>query len=109
MAKEVMMRTEVPPTSMVHVVGPVTSTERAYAERKVARVQRFAPAPVLFTNIELRAETDPGLERPALAKATVDVNGHCVRAHADATTMFAAVDALAARLRRLLEDLHGRR
>lgn len=100
-----VVTTDVFPTVMVHVVGPVTSTERAYAEQKVAYVLRFAPVPVPFANLELRAETGPGWERPALAKATIGVNGHHMCAHADATTMFVTIDALVARLRRRLEDV----
>ena len=97
------MTTAAVPTMMIHTSGPITSAERAYAQRKIADAQRFASAPVRCTKVELRAETNPSWERPALAKATVDVNGLIVRAHADATTMFAAIDALEARLRRRLK------
>ena len=103
--RRLVVKSDVVPTIMVHVVGPVTSTERAYAEQKLAHVLRFAPAAVPIAHLELRFETDPGWKRPALAKATIDVNGHRVHTHADATSMFVAIDALSAHLRRRLEDL----
>lgn len=94
------------PTIVVRVAGPVTTTERTYAEQNVADALRVvAPALVPSASLELRAETDPGWNRPALAKATIDVNGRPVRVHADATTMFVAIDVLVARLQRRLEDL----
>ena len=61
-------------------------------------------APV--ADLELRVETGPGWERPALARATIDLNGRRIQVHANAATMFVAVDALAARLRRQLDDLY---
>jgi ribosome-associated translation inhibitor RaiA len=100
-----VVATDVIPTITAYLVGPLTSTERAYAEQKVAYVLRFAPVLAPVADLELRFETGPGWERPALAKVTVDVNGRRVRVYADAATMFVAVDALAARLHRRLEEL----
>jgi ribosome-associated translation inhibitor RaiA len=97
--------TDVTPTVTAYLVGPITSTERAYAEQKIAYVLRFASVLAPVADLELRYETDPGWERPALAKVTVDVNGRRVRVYADAATMFVAVDAIAARLHRRLEEL----
>jgi ribosome-associated translation inhibitor RaiA len=99
--------TDVVPTIMMHLVGPITSTERSYAEQKVSDVLRFASVVAPIAKLELRVETEPGWERPALAKVTIDVNGRPVRVHADAATMFVAVDALAVRLQRRLDELCG--
>jgi hypothetical protein len=56
----------------------------------------------------LIAYADPARERPALAKAELDIDGKIVRAHAEAETMAAAVDALQARLRHRLDRFRHR-
>lgn len=89
----------------VHTRGAVSRTERAYAQEKVAHLRRVAPGPVLFAKVDLTAEADPARERPAVAKAELDVNGRLVCARVAAGTMFAAVDLLEARLRQRLERL----
>jgi ribosome-associated translation inhibitor RaiA len=83
--------------------GDVGSDERAYAQRKVEHVGTLVQGPVLFARIELSLHADPARERPAFAKAELDVNGRMVRAHAAAATMFEAIDQLDARLRERLE------
>jgi ribosome-associated translation inhibitor RaiA len=100
---QLVTKTESVPTIMTHVVGPVTSAERMYAEHKVGHALREAPTAPL-ASLELRMETDPGWPRPSLAKVTVDRDGHCIRVHADAATMFVAVDTLVARLRDRLDS-----
>jgi len=93
------------PEVTVHTTGAVTSTERAYAARKVEHLLKVAPGPVLFAKVDLVAEADPARERPAIVKAEFDVNGRLVCAHVAAATMFAAVDLVEARLRQRLERL----
>jgi ribosome-associated translation inhibitor RaiA len=83
--------------------GDVSSAERAYARDKIASVRRFAPGVVLFARVDLTAHSDPARERPAFAKAELDIDGRLVRAHVAATTMFEAVDRLEARLRDRVE------
>jgi hypothetical protein len=58
---------------------------------------------VLFARIELTEHGDQARERPAFAKAELDVNGRVVRAHAAAGTMFEAIDLLESRLRGRVE------
>ena len=91
------------PEVTVHATGAVTSTERAYAARKVEHLLKVAPGPVLFAKVDLVAETDPARERPAIVKAEFDVNGRLVRAHMAAATMFEAIDLLESRLRQRLD------
>jgi ribosome-associated translation inhibitor RaiA len=92
----------------VEIKGRVTDDERAYAREKLAYVARLAPARVLSARLRLHHEPDPARERPAIAEATLDVNGRPIRAHVAAPTMREAIDLLEARLRRRLERLAER-
>lgn len=89
--------------------GDVTPDQRRYAEEKLTRLAKLAHRPVLFARLELRHEPDPALERPAVAKATLDLSGRFVRAHVAAPRMREAADRLEARLRRKLEVLEEHR
>ena len=71
-------------------------------------VARHAPQPVLHARMTLRVHAGPALERPAVAKASLDVGGRPVRAHVAAVYMLEAIDLLERRLRRNLEDLEER-
>ena len=88
---------------VVQARGEVSAAEREYARNKIARVRDVAPGPVLFVRVDLTAHADPARERPAFAKAELDVNGKLVRAHVAAATMFEAIDLLEGRLRERLE------
>jgi ribosome-associated translation inhibitor RaiA len=89
--------------------GDVTPDQRRYAEEKLTRLAKLAHWPVLFARLELRHEPDPALERPAVAKASLDLSGRIVRAHVAAPTTTEAVDRLEARLRRKMEVLEEHR
>jgi ribosome-associated translation inhibitor RaiA len=89
----------------VEIKGRVTDDERAYAREKLAYVARLAPARILSERLRLHHEPDPARARPAIAEATLDVNGRPIRAHVAAPTMREAIDLLEARLRRRLERL----
>jgi ribosomal subunit interface protein len=58
---------------------------------------------VLFAEVELTVEPNPAQERPAVAEATLDVNGRPVRAHVAGQEMFEAIDLLESRLARRLK------
>jgi ribosome-associated translation inhibitor RaiA len=88
---------------VVHAHGDTSAAERAYAKDKIAHLVSLPPAPVLYGKVDLVAHADPARERPAFAKAELDVNGQVVRAHATGSTMFEAIDFLEARLRRRIE------
>ncbi len=75
----------------------------------VSRLGQRAPRPVLHARVVLQKLPDPALERPAIAKATLDLNGRPVRAHVAAKTMDDALDRLEERLRRSLEQIEETR
>jgi ribosome-associated translation inhibitor RaiA len=85
--------------------GEVGSGDRRYAEEKLGRVGKFAPRPIIRARATLTTETNPAVDRPALAEASLDVSGRVIRAHVAAARMREAVDLLEERLRRRLEDL----
>jgi ribosome-associated translation inhibitor RaiA len=90
---------------VVQARGEVSVAERAYARDKVDPLRSLAAGPVLFIRVDLTKHADPARERPAFAKAELDVNGTLVRAHVAAVTMFEAIDLLEPRLRARLERL----
>jgi ribosome-associated translation inhibitor RaiA len=89
--------------------GAVGDEYIRYAEEKIRAVTPAAPRPVLFARVALSQHENPSVERPASAKATLDVSGRLVRAHVAAPTMREAVDLLEDRLRRRLDILAERR
>ncbi len=94
----------------VHVTarGQVSQRARHAAQEKLAKLARLAPHPVLSSRATLVREADPALERPAIAKATMDVSGRIVRAHVAAPEMSEAIDLLVERLRGRLTELTER-
>lgn len=87
------------PQVETHLRGPVSTAEREYAVAKVEHVTGYANQPVLAARIVLTRGTDPAVDRPARAEATLDVNGAQVRAHAIASDLRGAADLLEDRLR----------
>ncbi len=87
--------------------GNVDPGVRAYARHKIGQLAKVVPGPVLQARVTLEQAPDRAIERPALAKATLDVNGRLVRAHVAARQFDEAVDLLEARLRDRLEHLHS--
>jgi hypothetical protein len=71
-------------------------------------VARHAPRQVLSVRATLVTEHDPALERPAVAKATVQLAGRTVRAHVAAATHAEASALLVDRLKRSLAALADR-
>lgn len=93
-----------PPSVQVTVVkGEVSASALKHAREKVGGILRLASAPVLSARVTLAREVAPDIQRPAVAKATLDVNGKPVRARAAATTLAEAIDLLEAKLRHGLE------
>jgi ribosome-associated translation inhibitor RaiA len=85
---------------------------REQCERAVAKLRAAcaaAPRPVLLARLALAMETNPSLERPAVAKASVDVSGRLVRAHVARPSMDEAVDLLIDRIDRNIRRLAERR
>jgi ribosome-associated translation inhibitor RaiA len=99
-----MTESKSPPAEVfVQTRGEVTAADCAYARDKVARLRGLAPGPVLFARVDLTFHADPARERPAFAKAELDVDGTLVRAHVAAATMHEAIDLLEHRLRGRIE------
>lgn len=88
-------------TMPVHVEahGPVPDGMRELAAAKVGRLLRLASEPVLSARATLAVSADPAVPRPAVARATIDLNGRTVRAQAAGENMRAAIEHMAARLR----------
>ncbi|MEU5990020.1 sigma 54 modulation/S30EA ribosomal C-terminal domain-containing protein [Spirillospora sp. NPDC047418] len=97
------------PDVVFDVRGDVPDRFADAAREKVAAAFRQAPEPVLFARVKLATAPDPAVERPAMAQATVDVNGRPVRVHAAAATMQEAIDLLPDLLRARFERIGGRR
>jgi ribosome-associated translation inhibitor RaiA len=98
-----------PPMEVTVLKGEIPPSVSGQARRKVGAVLHLAPAPVLSARVTLAFEAAPDIERPAVAKATLDVNGHPIRAHVAGRTLSEAIDLLEAKLRRELEILSERR
>jgi hypothetical protein len=97
------------PIEVAVVHGEVPESVLDLAREKVGAVLRLAPAPVLFARVTLAHEAAPDIQRPAIAKAVLDVNGRPVRAHVAAGSFDEAVDLLEAKLRHGLEILAEKR
>ena len=88
--------------------GAVSRGARRRLRAELADLARVAPRPVLFARGELVHEDDPALERPAIAKATIGMNGRVVRAHVAAPDPTQAIRLVVDRLQRLLRELRER-
>lgn len=97
------------PAPEVLVRGDVPDDQVERAVEKMRAACATAPRPVLFARVELALEPNPSLERPAVAKASVDVSGRLVRAHVACPTITEAVDRLEDRVRRGIDRLAQRR
>ena len=90
-------------TVQVEVHGRMPGGMRELAAAKTSSLFRFASEPVLSARVILAVSADPAVARPAVAQATIDLNGRIVRAQAAGVTMRAAIELMAARLRVRLE------
>jgi ribosome-associated translation inhibitor RaiA len=88
--------------------GAVARDVRDYARAKLTRAARYARQPVLRAHVHLRLDPNPALDRPAIARAQVDVSGRLVCARVAAGDMHEAIDLLEGRIRRGLDALAGR-
>jgi ribosomal subunit interface protein len=88
--------------------GDVPVDDRDYAVEKIGHIADYSARPVLYAHVVLEVVGDPARTRPALAEATLDVNGTPLRAHVAAAGTHEAVDLLEGRLRRQLVQLEGR-
>jgi hypothetical protein len=94
--------------SVVHK-RQVDETSVDYARERILPLVAVAGEPVLSLRLKLDMAPDPSRARPALAQATMEVNGKLVRAHVAGHTMREAIDLLEQRLRHRLEHLSDHR
>jgi hypothetical protein len=93
------------PTVMVATAGDVSERDIELVKDRVVRIAEGLSEPVLLARVKLSVEPDPARARPAVAQASLDVNGTLVRAHVAARTMEEARDLLEHRLRDQLGHL----
>jgi ribosome-associated translation inhibitor RaiA len=89
----------------ISIRGSIPSRARENLARALVRVAGVAPQPVLHITASLDRHEDPALDRPFVAKATLDVNGRAVHAHVAAASVSEAIHLLEARLHRKLRAL----
>tara|TARA_B100002049_G_scaffold126661_1_gene93690 strand:+ start:202 stop:969 length:768 start_codon:yes stop_codon:yes gene_type:complete len=82
--------------------GPVEFGDREHATGKVRELCELGHEPVLTAVVKLRLREDAADSLPAIAEATIDMNGVAIRAHASGDTMTEAIDRLDERLGRRL-------
>ena len=87
----------------VEAHGRVPDGMRELAAAKAGSLLRFASEPVLSARVTLAVSADPAVPRPAVAQATIDLNGRTIRAQAVGETMRVAIEHMTARLRVRLE------
>jgi ribosome-associated translation inhibitor RaiA len=85
--------------------GRVPAGAKRSAVQKILAICRLISVPILSARVRLAQSADPAVERPATARATLDLNGRLLRAHVAAPTMREAIDVLNDRLRDQLERL----
>jgi hypothetical protein len=83
----------------VTVQGGLAPPEVAAAEATVARLARYAAAPILHARIRITRVADPAVTRPVIAQGNLDVNGRIARAQVAAGTLRQALGLLHDRLR----------
>jgi len=86
----------------------VTESIQDYVERKLRKLERRL-RPDARIEIELAVEKNPSIAESQVAEATVHVKGHTLRARKSARDMKAAVDELADKLVRQVNDLGDKR
>lgn len=89
----------------ISTTAGVSTRERDRAIEKIDKVIRNLETPALRVDIRLSVDSGRGRERPAHARALLDVNGSPVRVQVAAGTIDEAIDLLDARLRRRLTSL----
>ena len=97
-----------PPVEVVRK-GDVADAAVEYALKRIDAVMSQIGAPILFSRVRLTDEGGAQRERPALAQATLDINGELLRGHVAADTMTEAIDLLADRLRDQIQHRAERR
>jgi len=82
--------------------GDVESKDRENALTKIRHLCEFGHEPVIAAVVKLKIRSKSKLELPAIAEASLDLNGTPIRAHAAGHSMTEAVDLLVDKLSRRL-------
>ena len=88
--------------------GVITQRDRKQAIEKVQALCELGHEPVLAAVLKLKVRTKATLELPAIAEASLDLNGTPIRAHATGHSITEAVDLLHDRLSRRLRRRRDR-
>lgn len=99
---------EVRPEPTISTRGAVPRRARDDLAGALKHVARVAPSPVLGITASLTRHEDPALLRPVVAKASIALSGHSVRAHSTAASESEAIRSLESRLHRRLREIGGR-
>jgi hypothetical protein len=83
--------------------GLVPQEMMELARSKVSSALGPAGGPVLFARVTLAMAADPAVERPATARAVLDIGGRVVHVRAAGQTMRDAIGQMADRLRSRLD------
>jgi ribosome-associated translation inhibitor RaiA len=94
---------------VVHVFGDIPPDCPDYARHRLVHLLDRLSTPVRSLEVELRHEPDPAHEPPVLAKSTIDLDGHPVRAHVVADRVPEAIDLLVDTLKRRVRQFEERR
>ena len=78
--------------------GRVPAGSADLAAAKVGRLLRAAAEPVPSARVIVAVSADPAVACPAVAQATIDLNGRVVRAQAAGQTVRAAIEQMASRM-----------
>lgn len=96
------------PAVTILLRGDLPPDARDELERRLRETLRFTPRPLVRARATIERLADPASTRPVVAKASLDLGAHTVRAHAEADSAGDALDLLEARLRRNVLELEER-
>lgn len=83
--------------------GDVRTRSIDMAVKKIRHVVERCREPVERIELRLILEPNPARDRPAIAEATVDIQGAAIRAHVAAVTVDESIDLLTERLKRRIQ------
>lgn len=96
-------------TVSVTTKGGVDPATAARLEAHLRRLADQVDLPILSASGTIVRHHDPARQRPVLASATVDLNGHWERASVEADEEIESVDLLDAKVRRIVKRYNDRR
>ncbi|MCH2411974.1 MAG: sigma 54 modulation/S30EA ribosomal C-terminal domain-containing protein [Acidimicrobiales bacterium] len=88
--------------------GVISPRDREQAIEKVQTLCELGHEPVLAAVVKLKVREKAALELPAIAEASIDLNGTPVRAHASGHSIAEAIDLLHGRLSKRLRRRRDR-